>query len=340
MIIGIISIRSLGDSIIQRPFILKLSGFHIVNQIIVITTPSSEPIFCDISKVKVFVIPSHNYLFSFNSFFSTLKLIKYLITQKLDFIIDPIGDFREYTLGLFSFPKRIISIGWSKHHTFKKTIYPKLFIFKSFIIIPENLDSIYKVMEIFYNRFFYEINYFPCLDYKKSEMGKITNIAIFPFASQPSRIWPLINWVSLIKYLIRRGYKVSIYVESSALKDNLIDIFEKCDFRESAINVVPLKDLLHYFTKKTLIISMDSFPVHLAHHLSLPSIMISGSNDPKIWAPPTSIVLSTSGGCIKYPCLNRPSCIGSQEEYSCIKSISFANIVNAVFLLEHKNTTS
>ena len=79
-----------------------------------------------------------------------------------------------------------------------------------------------------------------------------------------------------------------------------------------------------------LIVGLDSLGVHAADRAGVSSVMLSGSNDPRMWAPPLSVSVGQSGGCRFYPCYNRPRCVDHADRYSCIRSVQVDQVLDAM----------
>jgi heptosyltransferase-3 len=76
-----------------------------------------------------------------------------------------------------------------------------------------------------------------------------------------------------------------------------------------------------------LFIGLDSFGGHVAYLCGIPSIILTGSNDPELWLPPNAKAVFSSGGCPHWPCYNKPRCRGRTDEFICIKSVTVEDLI-------------
>lgn len=321
----LISCRNLGDALIQSSVIKKLIDENLFDHLIVWTRPELSFLFEDINKCTIYC---SDFPVNIRWFFKIKKIVQFFITLKrirewkISFTIDLIGDFRErFIVSLLSPPKKIY-IGWDSNSIFFKTIKNPFGTGNPFFVVPYNIKNIYLSYNIFVNKLLgKEINLFPVFKQKRN----IINVGLHPFASEECRIWPFDNWRMLASELNKRNCKLIIYGSPDDRKKIELN-FSNFNFPISYFTA-NLEDFRRSVSNLDLLIGLDSFSVHLAESVQVPTIMISGANHPDLWAPPSSKVISSSGGCKQYPCMNRPSCQYSSKKYICIKSISVNSVL-------------
>ena len=96
--------------------------------------------------------------------------------------------------------------------------------------------------------------------------GKQT-VILTPWASQSERNWSDGKWKLLEDLLIKANYNIIIHGSN---KNKTADFKSKCYFGITAA------DLAAQFTKATLVIGVDSGPIHLAGILKIPALVLCG----------------------------------------------------------------
>lgn len=162
--------------------------------------------------------------------------------------------------------------------------------------------------------------------------GQNLHIGLHPSASVPFKLWPAARWIELVKQLCET-FPGSSFTLFGAPKDRpaLQDLADSLDaphnlFTES------LHDFKDHLSKVDILIGLDSFSVHLAQSQSVPSIVLVGTNDPRIFTPPGAVSVTHPGRCPAQPCGGRPSCIGTNYQYSCMNDITPQDVLHAMTL--------
>jgi heptosyltransferase III len=78
------------------------------------------------------------------------------------------------------------------------------------------------------------------------------------------------------------------------------------------------------------LIGLDSFSVHMASSLGVPTVLLNGPNDPRVFSPLSSRVVNCPGVCPAQPCFGRPSCAGTDHEYVCMQSIPTQQVLQQI----------
>jgi heptosyltransferase-3 len=158
-------------------------------------------------------------------------------------------------------------------------------------------------------------------------------IGIHPFASLRCKLWPQQHWLMLLKSL-RQRHPDSELVLFGAPSDRaaLLELRARADVpAELFTSSLPL--LKERLRDLDLLVGLDSFSVHLAHSLGVPSIALIGPNDPMLFTPPTTTAVTQPGNCPHQPCNGKPRCIGSTFEYVCMSAITPEQVEQQVNLV-------
>lgn len=333
--------RNFGDAVISTAFINSLGRSFNDYKIDVFTRPEFIPIFYNnpyINDIYTAQFPmgtkKNMSICNASKLFSKVRQLK---KNKYDMCIDTTGDFREQVLGWVIRPDENVSVEWSDKHPFRQLVRPGIsFFVDKYEYIGIETISIYDVYDnialrmgcyivappkIFPNQMLIEA-------YKKDNKKKI--VAIHPFASQPCRQWVADKWRVLVHAIQQMGYVVRIFGASSE-KVHLEKMFNGLLDEECiSLHAGSLEQFFACLSLASVLISLDSFSVHAAYALNVPSIMLNGANDYRVWAPPSTKVISRSELCPSYPCYNRPKCRSSSDRYVCIRSITVEEVIQVI----------
>jgi ADP-heptose:LPS heptosyltransferase len=116
-----------------------------------------------------------------------------------------------------------------------------------------------------------------CL-YAKDTVGRPNCAVLHPFASAPSKAWPVERFVALAHYLDERHGLEPVIVGGG--KDDF-SAFAEFDCLRGA----PLDEVKSLLATATLFVGNDSGPAHMAAAFGVPSLVLYGSSDPVVWAP-------------------------------------------------------
>jgi len=101
---------------------------------------------------------------------------------------------------------------------------------------------------------------------------------LHPFASAPSKAWPVARFVELAHYLKERHSLETVVIGGG--KD---DFTPFADFE--CYTGAPLGDVKALLATASLFAGNDSGPAHMAAAFGVPSLVLYGSSDPVVWAP-------------------------------------------------------
>jgi heptosyltransferase-3 len=149
-------------------------------------------------------------------------------------------------------------------------------------------------------------------------------VGVHPFASQASRQWLPTRWRELITRLQARGHRVLAFGAPSE-RGALLALVDGLLSADAAVTV-PMDDFFEAVGRLDLLVGLDSFSVHAAQSRGVPTVMIAGSNDHRLWQTPRGEVAWSTGGCPHHPCYNKPKCLETVSPYSCIRSVEVQQV--------------
>jgi ADP-heptose:LPS heptosyltransferase len=163
--------------------------------------------------------------------------------------------------------------------------------------------------------------------------GLALRIGLHPSASAPFKLWPVEHWRMLV-ILLCDTFPGSCFVlfgapnERLALEELAATLDAPCELLASSLN-----EFKACLSSIDLLFGLDSFSVHLAHSQGVPSVVLVGANNPRVFTPPSGLAVTHPGRCPIQPCGGRPSCVGKSQQYSCMVDILPQDVMHAVFHL-------
>jgi len=256
--------------------------------------------------------------------------------QKYDICLNTAGDFRENLMGWMVGPVQNRAIRWAEGHPYRNLIRPGLHH------LVDHEDEIDHSILNVYDAHAQVAANMGCtsirgphlyLDGGLLEKVRVTFkgrrvVAIHPLAGHRSKLWEIEKWRLFVSEISKLGYDVWIFCSQTDATQVEKSFAGIVNGDSVLIRADSLEDFLVHLSVAKLLVGLDSFAVHVAHALGVPSIMLSGASDPRIWAPPSTTVVSGDHECQFYPCYNRPRCLGTPGEYICMKSISHDRLLS------------
>jgi heptosyltransferase-3 len=325
--------RNLGDAVIQFRFIEQLVNREYADKYIIWTRPQVAFLYKKLPRCEViessFPVGTDKQ-FGLKGIIGFIKALKRLRHLKPTVTVDMIGDFRELLFARLIGRQKHLYIAWSKDHTFSRIIRNPIKRSKPVCLIHKEISNIYDAYKIFTDHISNASseNNTNTLAVELSNKKPIKRVGLHPFASQKCKLWPGKNWKELAKWLINNNISVIVYGSKKERK-SIDKIFGDISQRMEIVTA-GIEGFYTDVSKLDLMIGLDSLSVHIAEINNIRSIMINACNHPQLWVPPLSESISQSGGCKSYPCLNKPVCIGSKEEFACIKSIEVDEITKKI----------
>jgi len=333
--------HNLGDAVISTALIETIACALPSAQIDVLTRPEIDSIFAhnpSVNCVHTGRFPMGSVSdFGLREMVALPRLVGQLRRQGYTDVVNLAGDFREELLGTLISHRDNWSPVWSADHACGKVIRRSVIpLANRPIFIPANKPNIYDAASIVGTAVSgaegkKSALYTPAK--KKIVWNSLENaIGIHPMASQPWRRWEMEKWQSLARHLVAQDMDVHVFGSPSE-KEELLRYFGDLDRSRIRIVTGCLSDCFVAISRLRGLLCHDSFASHIAYSLGVPTILLNGANDAAAWAPPGAIVLAAGPGMTCYPCYNRPTCFGSFNEYACIRHISIASVIEAVWSL-------
>lgn len=325
----IISARNFGDSAIITRLLNQIK--HKFDRVDILTRKGFKPIFENIHGVDN--IYTSNFPmgtvknFGFSDIFNLARIILKLRKNSYDLVINNIGDFRENLLGGLIGGEKNLSVSWSDGHPFNKLIRPGFrCLLTRCVDIPIEIYNVYEAQDFIAKTITKEESY-----RIMPEEKKVSRVALHTGASQKSKLWEYANWIVLIDYLYARFQeKIIIFCTYSELEELEIvfdGVKDKIEFSCGSVSnfLERLRDEVDIF------IGLDSFSIHAAAMQNVSNIiMLNGANDAKVWMPLNGEVVQKVHSCVYFPCYNKPKCLGSVEEYNCMRQISPEMVIEKI----------
>lgn len=321
--------RAFGDAIMTAFFLSRLERKHYNISFDIITKKEYKTFFANRSIVSAVSYLSFSYMYFRKNFGA--RLIKGCIKDYLDlrknrmhydYAIDLLGDFRERKLLTLLKVDKIYSIERRKGNQFNHLIHKGLSNRVSCVDVDENTVNFYEQMNILSKELSYGELYST-----KLEPITVKRIGIHPFASQLAKSWSYKKWNKLISLLLYDGYKIVVFCAQTE-KDIAIS---KIQFRDNVELVCEnLKGFLNELSKVDLLVGLESFSIHAANFLNVPSISLVGSQNGNLWKSPTTEIIQGDTSCPYWPCYNKPK----KCKYECINSISVNDVYKAIKVSE------
>ena len=324
--------RNLGDAVIQSQFFHKLIQRRFAKRYIVWTRPQVAFLFENLPESTVVTSPfpvgtikqfDFKALRQFLIAVNALRKIRPMVT------LDLIGDFRERVFAKLIGTTQHLHIGWAVDHPFNLIIRNPLGNGRPSCVVPQSIPSVYQAYDLFLNSLTpfnkYSIPDTDAILQPAREIRK--RIGLHPFASQACRLWPSEKWRDLARRLIEMEMDIDVY-SAPGEQERLHAIFD-CLPHELYFFSKSLPEFAQRVSKLNLLIGLDSFSVHIAEKYHIPSVTIFGASHPALWLPPHSIPISSSGGCVSYPCMNKPICERTSTKYACITSVEVIDVLRS-----------
>ena len=249
--------------------------------------------------------------------------------------VNLVGDFRENVIGwLTGSPVHLAPI-WKWDHPFRQLIRVGLLQLPNApLAIGSTTYSIYDAFREVTNALGCNVHVGPkifvdaniLVEAAREQAGAV--IGIHPFARQECKLWEGEKWKQLIVCLLAEGHRVKVFGAPTD-QDTANEWFGSL-LTNGGISCI-FGELSSFFAKLAtvdILIGLDSFSIHAAHALNVPSIVLNGSNDFRVWASPTTSVVLANHGCPYCPCFNRPKCLRLKTIFECMRSIQVETVLN------------
>ena len=328
--------RHLGDAVILSGFVraLKRSNPHI--EIDLLGLPEMEAVtalFCDFRNYIPINLPLFgHHKKNLKEVLLAFRAMLRVRHSKYDCCINLVGDTRENLIGAIAGAEHNIAPIWEPGHPFNKhirTIRTHSLI-DCGVVIPPELNSVYDSIGYFAVKLGLQPIEWTLESRPSQSTMSQSVVAIHPGASHPSKRWLPDKWKDVIRRLHADGRKVILLGSPSERRD-LLETFDK-EIRMFSLNAVTecLPLVLESMAKADILVGMDSFSAHAAQAVGLPVVVLHGPYNPTVMTPPCGASLSSGHLCAAFPCFNKPSCLGTEFEYICVRGIDAGDVMNAV----------
>ena len=148
-------------------------------------------------------------------------------------------------------------------------------------------------------------------------------IGIHPFTTMDHKRWTWESWGALVRAMAAQGLRARFFCtpgEVDILRRELPGLVPS---EHVETHAGTLADFAAGLREVEVVAGLDSFVMHMAYDLGTPAVLINGSFDPRLAAPPGTRVLSNAAACPRHPCHQFPVCrkVG-MSDFACIRRIS------------------
>ena len=260
--------------------------------------------------------------------FQAMQLVR---KRKYDYCINVIGDVRENLIGKITGAKWNIAPVWGRGHLFKKKMTDTNagWLTNHGIEVPSFNSNYYDSLQHFARQLGLRGLEWRTDPRSTKEPGVVRSIGLHPGASHASRRWPNDKWKLLARELSARGYQIRV-LGSPSERDGLLTTFrEEIARGELEVSTEDMPGLLSSLSAVDALIGMDSFSVHAAYALKIPTVVLNGSSDPSIMTPPGETAVCAGHLCKQFPCYYDYPCVGTEGEYVCVRGIEVEAVLKA-----------
>lgn len=339
-----ISARNLGDAVLHAEFLKRLRYANKTNRLIVWTFEQARFLFEDLPNTKIvcsdFPMGASRRAFLRGGWRSFLAAVWHIRQIKPDELIDVIGDFRERIALRLICSAVMHSPEWETGHPFRNHARMLPFRAGQPMTIPASEISIYSALTLMLHALAPSTTMDFRLPHRTTiREGQALQIGLHLFASASFKLWPQENWETLVSLLNTR-FPGSSFTLFGAPTD--LPILEQFSTRLNVpycLFTASLREFKTQLANIDLLFGLDSFSVHMAHSQGVPTVVLVGANDPRIFTPPGSVAVTHPGRCKFQPCNGTPHCVGSTFQYSCMIDISPEDALCAISSLDSKNTS-
>lgn len=147
-------------------------------------------------------------------------------------------------------------------------------------------------------------------------------VILCPYGRHPLNQWTPEGYTSLIKqlsdiadcYLIGGNAEAALLAAINAAAGNVAEI---------AAGILTIGEMAAFFQEASLLITVDTGPMHIAGAVGIPILALFGRSDPRVWGPrgTNDVVLQKKLDCV--PCIIPREC----AHHRCMKELSVAIVL-------------
>jgi ADP-heptose:LPS heptosyltransferase len=339
--------RNLGDAVIGTGLVEALGRSFPDDEISVFTRPQFRPLYASnpyVSSIHLASFPmGTDKRFGFRPAVRLIMQLEALRRRHFKLVIHIGGDFRENLLGWIISPRGTVSLAWGADHPFRHKIRAGLAFLQTYSVpIMSGEPSVYGAQEQLASALGSRTEAHPRV---YAENGRPilhspdgNKVGIHVSASQEFKRWPVASWRAVISGLRARNMGVHIFAapeERPALLSDYGDLLGN----DVEIVTGSLLDFFVALSHVRAVVCLDSFSVHAAHAIGVPSIVLSGANTAELYAPPSTEVIASGQRLPCAQCMNRPSCVQSNHSFVCIRDIAPDQVLSRLDQLVMTNRT-
>lgn len=330
--------RNLGDAVMHAEFLRRLQRTSRAERWIIWTFPQARFLFEDLSDAEIicsdFPMGATGGIFVKGGWRSFLAAAWRIRAMKPDETVDLVGDLRERLILRFIGAPLVHSPEWETGHPFRNHI--RTFPFKSRhrMTVPVRVLNLYEAHALMLTK----IAPGSALDIEPPPhvpmtLGQALCVGLHPSASATFKLWPVEKWAELVA-LINTAFPGSRFTLFGAPNERTtLESFADSLDAPHELVTASLPEFKARVAHLDLLVGLDSFSVHLAHSQGVPSVVLVGANDPRVFTPPSGSSVTHPSRCSLQPCGGRPSCVGTSHQYSCMVDIQPQDVMNAILNL-------
>lgn len=332
----LLSARNLGDAVLHASFLRRLQRAGRAERWVVWTFTQASFLFEGLPRTEIVCsdFPMGATARSFlkkggwRSFFAAVRRIRSIMPDET---VDLVGDLRERLALQLIGAVNLHSPEWEAGHPFRHHIRALPFRADRPLRMPVSLLNVYDAQTRMLHMLApaAELADDPSPRASLRE-GRSLSIGLHPSASAPFKLWPAERWPALVTLLCEKlpGSRFTLFGAPNE-RPALEALAARLDAPKE-ISTGSLREFKARLADVDVLFGLDSFSVHLAHSEGVPSVVLTGSNDPRIFTPPSGSAVTRSGRCPAQPCNGKPSCLGTTHQYSCMIDITPEDAVRAL----------
>ena len=327
--------RNYGDAVISTGLVEALSSCEPPLELHVLTRPWLQSLFTTnpfVKRVYESEFPmGTDKRFGMRPALRLARRVAQLRREHFDLVIHLTGDVREIVLARLIAPKGNCGLLWEPGHLQRRIVRQGLesSVSMPVRIPPEELNiysAIQRVAAFLGARAparprLYDPTGNPYVHHPVERA-----VGIHMLAGQGCREWPAERWRDLVKTIKQAGLDVVVFGAPADRERLTASLGNALDQRVELVTG-SLEDFFRRLGRVRAFVGLDSFSIHAACAVGVPSIMLNGASHAEIWCPPGTEFLDGGASLACHPCFNKPICTSSDSPYQCIRAIPEAAVV-------------
>lgn len=154
-------------------------------------------------------------------------------------------------------------------------------------------------------------------------------VGLHPSSAHPCKEWPLQRWRALIG-LIRDSGRAVVVFGAAAEREHLAAAFDGVLGPGVELATGALDSFFERLSGVAAFVGLDSFAIHAAYAIGVPSILINGANVAEMIRPPGAALIDNGPNVPCHPCYMRPVCSAEPSPYRCIREVAEAQVMQGL----------